>query len=124
MLAKRLMVGLLFVAGLVSGCGGAEAEAQDTAPVSAENLSRCEAGCYARYNLCVTRAIEPLSVCRDERISCVEQCELMGLEVPEQVQQQNRYPCTENGEVVTYCRAVDYCCFSIGGPYCSPSPCP
>lgn len=87
MQARRFIRGLLLVAGLVSGCGGAEVEAGDAEPVMEQNLSRCESGCHARYNFCIYRGIQPPEVCRDELFSCLEECEILGLEVPGEAQQ-------------------------------------
>ena len=80
MRAKSFVVGAMLLAGFMAGCGGAEPDAPLTNPETGEvtehSLSRCQAGCEARYNFCITRALQPPEVCRDTLFACLEECEL------------------------------------------------
>jgi hypothetical protein len=77
MQAKTWGMGMMLVAGLLTGCGGSELEeGLSTEEVAGQALSRCEAGCNARYNFCILRATQPPEVCRAELSACLEECAL------------------------------------------------
>ncbi|NMO22174.1 hypothetical protein HPC49_36950 [Pyxidicoccus fallax] len=76
MQAKTWVMGVMLAAGLLTGCGAGVEENTSNEAVSDQALSRCEAGCEARFNFCVQRQTQPLEVCRSEFASCLESCEL------------------------------------------------
>lgn len=82
MQVKTWVMGAMLATGLLMGCGGPGMEEDlSTAEVAGQAVSRCEGGCNARYNLCILRATQPPTVCRDELFACLEECELNGLEI-------------------------------------------